>query len=368
MLEKIDWQNELANLAYAQAKPSISGLIKAHAEDFCVTEVMDVELAGSGEHVWLRVRKQECNTDQVAKALARFASVSYRDVGYSGMKDYFAVTEQWFSVWRPKGKPLNWDEFNHQGVQILEYGHHFRKLKRGMHHANRFEITIRHLKSLAQGSQNIKNELNARCLKISEQGVPNYYGAQRFGRQAGNLNKARTMMVEGQRIKDRGLRGLLLSSARAWLFNVVVSERVKANTWQQLLAGEPANLSNSNSVFISSETGYEQDQQQRLSNFDIHPTGPLWGRGVDKLMNQENQITKIENESLSKYSEFCVGLEKAGLEYQRRALRMRPNNFQWQINSDQLSLRFELGKGQFATSVLREIVCEELNKSAAVEN
>lgn len=357
LLRQIDWQDQLDKLEYAHGKPLLRGDVKASVEDFRVSESMDIQLDGKGEHVWLRIKKQRQNTEQVAKILARFAAVAYRDVGYSGIKDYFAITEQWFSIWRPKGDALDWNQFHCEGVQILEHGLHSRKLKRGTHKANHFEIVIRNLDANKASSEQIKQALNDRCELINTFGVPNYYGSQRFGRQANNMNQAISMLLDGRRVKNRNLRSLILSSARSWMFNLVVSERVKANTWQQLMLDEPANLDNTNSVFISTKASAEQDRQ-RVLDFDIHPTGPLWGRGVDKLMNQKSQLTKIERHCLAEYAELCTGLEKAGLEYQRRSLRLRPRKFKWHCEGGNLHLGFELGKGQFATSVLRELVTE----------
>lgn len=356
-LRQIDWQDQLHKFEYAHAKPLVKGQIKVFAEDFRVSELMDIQLEGEGEHIWIRINKQRQNTEQVAKALARFSGVAYRDVGYSGIKDFFAITEQWFSIWRPKGESLDWDQFHCEGVQIIEHGLHSRKLKRGTHNANYFEIVVRNLEADKTNLKDIQQSLNDRCEAIKKIGVPNYYGPQRFGRQANNMNQAINMLFDDKRIKNRNLRSLFLSSARSWLFNLVVSERVKTNTWQQLMLDEPANLDNTNSVFIATEANAEQNQQ-RMLEFDIHPTGPLWGRGVDKLMNQNSHLTCLERDCLASYTELCEGLEKAGLEYQRRSLRLRPKELQWHFEGDKLYLSFELGKGQFATSVLRELVVD----------
>ena len=108
---EINWYEALQSLAYAQQKPVVSGDLKVAPDDFIVTELMDVIPSGEGEHYWLDISKTKCNTEQVAKQLARFANVAYRDVGYSGLKDFFAQTRQWFSVWKPKGGVPAWSEF-----------------------------------------------------------------------------------------------------------------------------------------------------------------------------------------------------------------------------------------------------------------
>ncbi|MFT6408207.1 MAG: tRNA pseudouridine13 synthase [Arenicella sp.] len=202
--------------------------------------------------------------------------------------------------------------------------------------------------------------LDARLELIRTAGVPNYFGAQRFGRGANNIPQALAMFAGSRRVKDRNLRGILLSSARSWLFNSVVSARVKIGTWQSLYAGEPANLNGSNSVFpvvdIEAET-------ERLRLLDIHPTAPLWGERSDRNLAELAvqmcaELIELEASAMGRYQLLKRGLEDARVEYQRRALRLVPIDLSWQYDDGDLCLTFDLQRGQFATSVLRELVRE----------
>lgn len=367
-LEVIDWVAELGALNHAYGHPLISGALKTAPEDFIVTELMDIEPVGEGEHTWLDITKTRCNTDAVAKSLARFAGVAYRDVAYSGMKDFHAVTRQWFSVWRPKGEPLNWSEFALDGVQVHAVVKHTRKIKRGTHRANAFTIRARSLvlsdlNNNVATSENtdIEIALEQRLQLIKKSGVPNYFGEQRFGRNANNMRQAVDMLINGKRIKDRNLRGLLLSSARSWLFNHCVSARISNNTWQQLYDNEPANLNGSNSVFTSENSLAEKG---RLADLDIHPTAPMWGDGTDKSMLKSVELREFESSTLSQFKALMVGLENARVDYQRRPIRSIPANLDWQFercengNVHGLVIHFELQSGQFATSVMRELLRE----------
>jgi len=352
-----DWSALLDNLAYAHLAPAFNGKLKTVPEDFIVTELMDVIPSGDGEHYWLDVSKVKCNTEQVAKALARFASVSARDVGYSGMKDFFAQTRQWFSVWKPKGGDPAWHEFKHEGVMIHQVVKHSRKIKRGTHRANKFEIVIRELANKTQASPCFES-LESRLSLVKEYGVPNYFGEQRFGRNAENMSQVSELFSGQRNVKSRHLRGLLLSSARSWLFNSIVSSRVKQNSWQQLYDGEPANLNATNSVFQSSGG---PDDLQRLKSNDIHPTAPMWGEGESKVMSACYQLAQWEKDCIEPFSFLQKGLENARLDYQRRSLRCIPKAMSWSLSLDDkqspcLKVSFELSKGQFATSVIRELV------------
>jgi tRNA pseudouridine13 synthase len=361
-LSNLDWLAQLDCWAYAYAEPSVSGFIKQSPEHFLVTEVMDVEPSGEGEHYWLDITKTRLNTDAVAKSLARFSGVANRDVGYSGMKDFNAVTRQWFSVWRPKGDALDWSKYALEGVQVNQVVKHSRKIKRGTHKSNHFQIRVLSITALENATdKNIVADLDQRLKQIQKAGVPNYFGAQRFGRGANNLPQALAMFAGTKRVKDRNLRGILLSSARSWLFNCVVSARVKADTWQSLYVGEPANLNGSNSVFTVVDL---EAETERLELLDIHPTAPLWGErnepnksdNVDRNTQVSVELHELETSAMAEYSLLQRGLENARVDYQRRALRLVPIGLTWEHDNGDLCLSFELQRGQFATSILRELV------------
>lgn len=342
-----DWSRRLAAQAYAYGVPSVSARIKQEPEDFLVTEVMDVVPSGDGEHTWLWVKKVRQNTDQVARELAKFAEVKPRDVGFSGMKDFQAVTEQWFSVWKPKGQQPDWQTFEMPGVVLRTISKHSKKIKRGTHKANYFDIRLRCL-------QGETTQCEEKLALIEHNGVPNYFGPQRFGRQCDNMRQAEALLLEGKKIKRRNLRGLVLSAARSWLFNQVLSKRIENNTWQRLYAGEPANLHGSNSVFNALD-----DESQRLASMDIHPTAPLVGKGEEASMHSCYELMQLERAWLLDYQDMIEALERLGLEYRRRAIRSKVSELKWQFESDTLRLRFSLPTGQYATSVIRELVTQQ---------
>ena len=81
--------------------------IKVLPEDWRVTEELERSFADSGEHYYLYVRKRCLSTIPVANRLAKAFDVPAMDVGFAGMKDKHAVTEQWFSVRQPTNDKYN---------------------------------------------------------------------------------------------------------------------------------------------------------------------------------------------------------------------------------------------------------------------
>lgn len=333
------------NLAYAYRRLNGSAVWRTRPEDFLVDEVPGFTPDGCGEHVVLQIRKYNANTEWVARKLARFAGVPVRDVSYAGLKDRFAITTQWFSV-RLAGKANpDWDGFADDEAGVLQWHLHQRKLKRGSLKANRFSVVLREL-------QGDRAELEQRLQQISEHGVPNYFTEQRFGHDGQNIDMARQMLLDNKRIKDRHKRGLYLSAARSMLFNHVLSQRVMSGSWNKILPGEDVILSGSRSHFICEHV--DEAIVQRLAEWDIQPSGPMMGINKKQI---QTDVTELERQWLSGYQDWCDGLIKAGLEAERRALRSRVTDLEWDFATrGQLLLGFTLDKGCYANAVIRELL------------
>jgi len=325
----------------AFGQPPVSGVIRQSLDDFVVDEVLGFELDGEGEHVCLHMRKRGMNTEEVARRIAKLAGVRQMDVSYAGLKDRYAVTTQWFSIYLSNKPEPDWHSLESEELTIVEVSRHGRKLRRGTLKANRFTLVVRQL----QGDTVLLSE---RLEKVKTQGVPNYFGEQRFGRA--NLDRASDLFAKRIKVRDRHKKGMYFSAARSALFNAVLAYRVELATWNQAMVGEVMMLDGSHSVFNADEV--DDTLIQRLREFDIHPTGPLWGRG---RLATADEVLELEEQVLEPYFDWREGLENAGLKQERRALRLLPANMTWVLAEDALRLSFELPSGTYATSVLREI-------------
>lgn len=342
----------LPDWSHAYRRPEISGQLKSTPEHFRVDEILPFEPDGEGQHQLIHVEKRLTNTDWLARQLARHAGVPPRAVSYAGLKDRNALTTQWFSI-DLAGKPApDWSQLGIPEVRILAVHAHRRKLRRGALQGNRFAITLTELTGDLTG-------IDERLTTIQHQGVPNYFGEQRFGRDGDNLDKAQAMFSGEIQVKDRHRRSLYLSAARSFLFNQCLSRRVADGSWNRALEGEVMMLEGTRGFFVPERI--DAEIHERLARMDIHPSGPLWGRGQSKV---EGDVLALEQDCLSDYREWCSGLEKAGLEQDRRSLRLTVTDLQWTLSANQLELSFSLPAGCFATSVVREI-CQLGNDSPA---
>jgi tRNA pseudouridine13 synthase len=331
-------------LVRAHGAPALAARMRTTPEDFVVEEIDAFEASGAGEHLLLNVEKRGMNTAFAAKRIAQWAGVAESAIGYAGLKDRHAVTRQRFSVWIPKKVSPDVATLDSDELRVLAHAWHSRKLPRGALAGNRFVLTLRE----AEGDA---DRIEARLAGIAARGVPNYFGEQRFGRGGRNLDKALAMFA-GRRV-PREERTHLLSAARSELFNRVLAARVRAGAWDTPLDGEVWSLDGSRSVF--GPEPWNDALAARLAAFDIHPSGPLWGRGE---LRSDAAAKALELETLADASSLALreGLERAGLEQERRALRLRPADMGWTWpEPGVLRLRFGLPPGCYATTVLAEL-------------
>ncbi|MDG6778968.1 tRNA pseudouridine(13) synthase TruD [Thiomicrorhabdus sp. zzn3] len=343
--------SHMAGLAYAYGQPQCHGAYKVTPEDFVVEERIAFELSGEGEHLWCWVEKRGENTDWVARQLAQWAGVPVSRVGVAGQKDRHAVTRQWFSIQLPGKQDPEIAAFDHENACILKCVRHQRKLQRGGLSGNRFEITLRQLSGDCA-------DLEQRLFAIQQGGVPNYFGEQRFGRNENNLRQAGALFSgELKRVK-RTQRSLIISAVRSWFFNRVLSQRIEQACWNQFLPGDVLQLTGSTRWFADDGS---DDLAERVASGDLSPTGPLPGQGDSP---SKNRAGALEASVLQERPEWLTGLEKLGLKQDRRALVLRPGDFNWEwLKSDEfnechpdLKLCFSLPSGSFATAVIRELI------------
>lgn len=287
-------------------QPDIRAVIRQSPADFRVTETLSNKPVGSGEHVYLDVTKTGANTAWVADRIAEFAGVRPLDVGYAGRKDRHAMTRQWFSVYLPKSEPA-WSSLTIEGVDLHQAVRHATKLRRGEIECNRFDITVRHEHLEPRQVQDVEHRL----VSIRDSGFPNYFGPQRFGRYLHNLESADKLLRFKR--KARGDRGMLLSAARAWLFNLYLSRQV--------------------------------------GTADEHETGPLYGKSRDAQAGEE-ALSDV-------YAGWVAGLRRLGSKVGERKLMTMPRNMQWTQADEHLQIAFDLPAGSYATSLLSEVFVVE---------
>lgn len=345
-------------------KPISYATFKNSPADFVVIEHLPLAdtLTGTGEHLWLYLKKTGVNTTHLATLLAKWANIPTKHVGFSGIKDRHATTYQWFSLYVSNNAPdlANFETFftkelkDNESVTLLKHSYHQKKLNRGTHKANHFDILLKDVKI-----DDIKT-FDAVFCECAQIGFPNFFGSQRFGRDGGNLDKAHQLFAKAQKhnFKPKAKDSLIISSARSHIFNEILALRVANNTWHTGIDGDVFNLDGTGSLF-----GAELDETiaQRLKEGDIHPTAPLFGKGGKQASGHALKIEQdiLEREDIHPLAQGLLMLTTG----QRRALRVIPKNATYQYENNCLRLQFDLATGSFATSFLDFLVEELVDNS-----
>lgn len=322
-----------------------AALLRCSPEDFQVSEQLGFELSGEGEHCYLYLQKRQLNSMDVVQRLSALSGAPPRDIGLGGLKDRNAVTRQWFSIGMAGRAEPSWNALEASGdVKVLQVGRHSRKLRRGVHRANRFTLVLRALTG-------DRDALEQRLQHLRAVGVPNYFGEQRFGRQGSTLEQARRWMRGGRRI-SRDKRSLYFSALRAYVFNRLLARRVEQGDWNAVIPGDVCLLHGTRSMFICDAV--DEDIRARAASGDIHPGLPLWGRAQDTISARGSARSA---DSLGECRDICAFLETSGLDMAWRPARLLPDDFCWQFCDDgTLRLDFALGAGGYATALVAEFV------------
>ena len=384
--------------------PGTGGQIKTCPDDFVVEEIPLYQPCGDGGHTYLLVEKRGLSTHHMVGRIARALRVAPDAIGYAGLKDARAVTRQFISV---EGvTPEQAHSLQVEGVRVLAVARHRNKLKLGHLAGNHFTVRVRGVETAAVAVA------EAVLAELSQRGVPNYFGEQRFGARDNthrlgltllrgdaigfvreylgsprpderpDLQAARTLVDAGDyaaalarwpgglrderrvlealvradgdagravRALNNELRRLALTAYQAHLFNQLLAERI--DRLGQIEAGDVAFIHASGAAFIVQDPAVEQPRADR---FEISPSGPLFG---PKCLLAEGAPGARERALLAESGLTLDSFRLPGIKMKgaRRPYRVPIHDIA--VSWDEgLILQFRLPPGSYATQVLREVM------------
>lgn len=399
----------------ADLRPA-AGVLKSEYEDFEVEELPAYPASGAGTHTFFQIEKRGLATMQAVHDIAAALGVRRFEIGVAGLKDARAVTRQWMSV--EHVAPERVAELEVPRIRVLQVTRHTNKLRIGHLRANRFRIRVRQTETQRLA------ELQDALAELVRRGVPNYFGAQRFGARGdtwrigraivhenleealdhllgrpgpsdfGDVRRARKLYEDGNyaealrawpriyrdqraalkallRTRGKKKRGMLavdermrlfcVSAYQSMLFNRVVAERLPTGL-EKLHAGDLAQIHANGAVFRVEDTAAEQPRSDR---FEISATGPIYGYRMTEPHGEPAQIEArvLEHEQLNRDRFHTRHLRVKGT---RRPLRFQPQDSAIRLGADArgpyLELGFTLASGCYATSLLRELFAEPLEQ------
>lgn len=328
----------------------IGGEIKASPAHFAVQELPLYPASGQGEHVYLTLEREGRTTRDLVTRLAAIFAISADAIGYAGLKDKVARVRQTFSLHLPGMDPQAAAARAAEAlagldpaVTVAEAGLHSNKLKVGHLLGNRFTIVVSGVgpEALAPAQ--------AIAAAITERGLPNFFGPQRFGRQGDNASQG-LAVLRGRGPREKWLRKLVVSAWQAEVFNRWLATRLAAGDFARLIVGDVAKKTETGGIFTVENADLEQP---RLVSGEITYTGPLFGK---KMRWAQAEAGRCEQEALAASGVDEAALKRHGPEGGRRVARLWPQNLAIAHHPEGLVFDFSLAKGAYATVLLGEFM------------
>ncbi|MGB8332039.1 MAG: tRNA pseudouridine(13) synthase TruD [Polyangiales bacterium] len=323
----------------------IEAEFRSSPEDFEVEEVPAYAPGGTGEHVFAFIEKRGLTTRDAVRAICDSVGADPRTAGWAGLKDRNAVTRQWISISGASSEAVRRAEI--EGIRVLEASHHTHKLRTGHLRANRFRIRLRQL------DPSRLDDLRRILSEIETQGLPNYYGEQRFGRDGDNSERAlRWVRGEARPPRDGFQRKLQISALQAEIFNRGVAQRVQTSTLGRVFPGDLMKKHDSGGLFVAADV---QDTQARADAWEVSSTGPMFGAKMrwpegEARIREEALLNAagLRSDQLSKWKRIAAGT--------RRLVRIPLHNVGLVVSGNTVDLDFTLPAGSYATILMREIL------------
>ena len=328
--------------------------------DFIVDEVPLYDFIGEGEHLILHIRKKDMTTWEMIGAIARYLDIKVKDIGYAGLKDKNAMTMQYISL-LAKGNEERLQNFSHNKIKILSMQRHNNKIRVGHLKGNRFKIRLKKVLGVQ------KDKLDSTLKWIKKNGVPNYFGNQRFGNSGNNWQEGKDIIDGKLKMRNRKTKTFLLNAYQSYLFNAWLSKRIelsillesfsedevasllklplgslngikKQHQFFKLLEGDLMMHYPFGRVF---ELESLEDEAQRFRDRDISPTGLLAGKRVSRATKKAEVIESIYDKEI-------------GENGARRYAWIFVDNIEGKYIEEKAhyELSFFLPKGSYATNVL----------------
>lgn len=327
--------------------------------NFIVEEIPLYEFCGSGEHIILKVRKKGLSTSEMLNIFSKILGVRRADIGYAGLKDKNALSIQYISIHKKfENKVAN---FSAENIKILDSTYHTNKLKLGHLRGNKFYICVKKLDKINA------TKIQEICKIIAQNGMPNYFGMQRFGKNGDNFTQGRAILEGALKLRDKKMAQFLISAYQSHLFNEWLKKRVEfckiaesfapqiTATRYKIPLDEAKNLQKQPHFFkilrgdIMSEYPFgklkmaDKSSAERFMERKIAPTGLLYGK---KMMRATESAQIFEGAFYDELLNNQIG--------DRRVAWVFPQDleFSYKKETAQGEFNFTLPKGSYATTFL----------------
>ena len=353
---------------YSLNHSSIDFHFKQSARDFVVEELPLYEFSGEGEHLILFVRKKNLSTLELVSAIAKYLGIKNKEIGYAGLKDKHAMTKQYISLHKKHEESL--ENFNLENVKILSRTYHNNKIRIGHLVGNRFYIKLKKVNPTAA------SKIDEALKSIDKNGMPNFFGYQRFGRDGDNHIDGEKIAKGDKKERNPKIKKLLINSYQSHLFNLWLSRRLEINTL----------INNFKSEELESLLNIPKSELDKLKN-QKHPFKLISGDIMEHYPHgrlfdfdgTQHDFERFNNRDISITGLLCGTKARLATDISREIEK----DYDDEINADgtrryawvylldvegrfnqveaQYELNFTLPKGSYATVLIEEIAKRKIN-------
>jgi tRNA pseudouridine13 synthase len=342
--------------------PGIGGTIKIEPEDFDVEEIPAYQPSGSGDFLNLWIEKRDMGAEYFTRQVAKRLNVSPGEIGTAGLKDRRAVTRQWVSA--PASAEANLPKLDGDGIRVLQVSRHTNKLRPGHLHGNRFRVLVRSAGDSpaqpVQASRPHYEGIAAIVERLRQHGLPNFYGAQRFGRDGETLQIGFALLrgeTPERKVRNPFLKKLALSAAQSALFNHYLGQRLQDGLLRRVLPGDVMAKIPFGGMFVAEDVAREQ---QRFDSRETITAGPIVGR---KTFPAKDEAAEREAATLAAFDLTTAQFAGFGklLQGTRRHNLVYVEDLAWEETPDGMRFTFTLPAGSYATILLRELMKNDVS-------
>ncbi len=162
---------------YSTDTEGLGGRLRQEVEDFIVKEITNREEGKDGKYLVLELTKRDWDTHHFTRTLAKILQISQKRISVAGTKDKRALTTQKISIFDVDAPEI--EKIHLKDVELKFLGRSRKSVELGDLWGNEFIITVRNIASSPEETGAMLAKTNSEVL--SQGGVPNFFGIQRFG-------------------------------------------------------------------------------------------------------------------------------------------------------------------------------------------
>ena len=348
-------------LIITQNTGKLTGRIRLFPPDFIVEEIWDnhiysikysrltrlrgkfVKFQKQREYLHFTLVKKNWETIRALNYIRKRLRVSLKRFGIAGMKDKKAITAQRVSLW--KGRAENLARLNLSDIYLKDFEYADERINLGDALGNRFTITIR---DIPQNQKEILKRVRFFRKMAVTRGVPNYYGPQRFGGdntevgaaiKGGDLKRAVEIVLK--KVQPWIEIGDLEAIPRVFWYEKRIVHHLQQypNDYAGALRKIPKRIRR---IYIHAYQShiFNQKLKQAITTNHVPSTFTIQGFQIPKM--PELKAKTIERQTFIIPTDFHI----------------------LEVQKDIVKLRFNLRRGEYATTFLSYLLHQEENVTA----